>query len=188
MKSFLRIFRRTSSEHKFEVLLRPYLNNLYKQAYHYTGNSYDAEDLLQDVLLEIYQKRQKLQHVKNLPAWLNRCLYFRFVDRHRARQRQPEMEELTNEDLNGRLQTACLSEDDYFKLQMYRGMEKLSAEQRGVINLHDLSGYSLPEISGMMGTPVGTLKSSLHRGRKKLREHLNLEPEMLESNLAYRGK
>lgn len=188
MKSFLGIFRRTSSEHKFEELLRPYLNSLYKQAFHYTGNSFDAEDLLQDVLLETYQKRERLQYVKNLPAWLNRCLYFRFVDRHRVHKRQPEIEELTNEDLDEKLQGACLSEDEYFKGQMYRGMDKLSVEQRAVINLHDLIGYSLPEISGMMDTPVGTLKSSLHRGRKKLKEHLKLQPEMLESNLAYRGK
>lgn len=188
MKSFLSIFRRASSEHKFEELLRPHLNNLYKQAFHYTGSSFDAEDLLQDVLLETYQKRERLQHVTNLPAWLNRCLYFRFVDRHRASKRQPELEELANEDLDEKLQGTCLSEDEYFKGQMYRGLDMLSAEQRAVINLHDLVGYSLPEISGIMDIPIGTLKSSLHRGRKKLKEYLKLKPEMLESNIAYRGK
>jgi len=187
MKNFLSIFLPESRHQKFEALIRPHIDALYKQAYHYTGNSFDAEDLLQDVLLKTFQKQQELKRVKNLPAWLNRCMYYRFVDHHRAHQRQPDFEDINNQSLEGQLPSESLSEDQYFKLQLYRGLEKLSHEQRAVINLYDLNGYSLPEISSMMDVPIGTLKSHLHRGRKQLQKCLRLTPEMLESNLAHRG-
>jgi len=183
----LKIFSPNSRQEKFEALLRPHIDGLYKQAYHYTGNNYDADDLLQDVLLKTFRKQQELKQVKNLPAWLNRCMYYRFVDRHRAYRRQPEFEDVNNHELEAQLPSESLSEDQYFKVQLHRGLEKLSSEQRAVINLHDLNGYSLPEISSMIDMPVGTLKSHLHRGRKQLEKRLRLTPEMLETSLAHRG-
>ena len=185
MKSFLKIFSRKTRQEKFSAMLRPHIGGLYKQAYHYTGNSFDAEDLVQDVLLKTFQKMQELKKVKNLPAWLNRCMYYRFVDRHRAKQRQPDFEDINNPELEMQLPCESLSEDHYFKLQLHRGLEKLSLQQRAVINLHDLNGYSLPEISIMMDVPVGTLKSHLHRGRKQLEKYLRLTPEMLATNPAH---
>ena len=83
MMRLLDIFRSASRQQQFEAQVKPHLANLYKQAFRYTGNAFDAEDLIQDVLLEAFEKRQSLKTVKNLGAWLNRCLYHRFVDRYR---------------------------------------------------------------------------------------------------------
>ena len=81
----------------------------------------------------------------------------------------------------------ALDESDYFAQQLIKGLELLSIEQRVAINLHDLLGYTLLELSEIMEMPVGTLKSHLHRGRKQLQKHLELKPEMLAHSLQHRG-
>ncbi|NIB38568.1 RNA polymerase sigma factor [Pseudomaricurvus alkylphenolicus] len=174
--SFFRAFSHSKPE-RFEERLAQHLESLYQQAYQYTGNTHDAEDLLQDLLLELYGKQESVMAVKNLPAWLSRCLYNRFVDRYRKYRRQPEQQDVHNEALQGELAHPGMQERDYFHRQLLRHLERLSLEQRSVISLHDLSGYSLAEISLIMDAPVGTLKSHLHRGRKKLKEALNLQPD-----------
>lgn len=182
MKSILSIFRGSSRKPSFETMLSPHLGTLFKQAYRYVGNTFDAEDLLQDVLLECYQRRNKLDDVKNLGAWLNRCLYHRFIDFHRRQGRKPDMENLDNPELQALLLGDRLDEQHYFEEQLVSGLDALSLHQKAAINLHDLCGFTLPEIEHIMGIPVGTLKSHLHRGRKRLKTLLQLELSMLDNN------
>jgi RNA polymerase sigma-70 factor (ECF subfamily) len=182
MKSILSIFQAPRSKPSFDTMLAPHLATLFKQAYRYVGNTFDAEDLLQDVLLECYQRRSKLDDVNNLGAWLNRCLYHRFIDFHRRQGRRPEMENVDNPELQPLLLGEQLDEQHYFEQQLVSGLDALSLHQKAVINLHDLCGFTLPEIEPIMGMPVGTLKSHLHRGRKRLKAHLQLEHSMLDNN------
>lgn len=187
MKNLLTIFKRQTKVEDFEALLQPHLDTLYNQAYRYTGSSHDAEDLLQDLLLETYRKRDKLLGVKNVGGWLNRCLYHRFIDRYRSARSKPDFDDIQNPELENQLIGDHLDENHYFAAQIHQNLALLSENQRAAINLHDYCGYSLLEISDIMDMPTGTLKSHLHRGRKRLQKSLQLKPEMLASALTHRG-
>lgn len=165
-----------SSQEQFQLLVAPYMELMYGQAYKYTGSAHAAEDLLQDLLLELYQKQDKLAKVENPKAWLMRCLYNRFVDSYRKKKAQPGFDDIHDEQTSNRLAHRDCPETSYYHEQIVEGLELLSTEQRAVIGLHDLEGHTLAEISEALSMPVGTLKSHLHRGRKKLKEKLKLQP------------
>jgi len=187
MMRILDILRNQTTQQRFEVQVSPHLESLYKQAFRYVGNRTDAEDLIQDVLLEAFEKRQNLKAVNNVGSWLNRCLYHRFVDRYRSAKRLPEQLDVHSTELQAQLIGDSLDESSYFAQQLLEGIERLSFEQQSAIKLHDLCGHSLAEISGIMQMPIGTLKSHLHRGRKQLQKQLQLKPEMQAYSLESRG-
>jgi len=187
MIRILDILRNQTKQQRFEIQVKPHLESMYKQAFRYTGNRADAEDLIQDVLLEAFEKRQNLKAVNNVGSWLNRCLYHRFVDRYRSAKRVPDQLDVHSAELQAQLVGDSLDESGYFAQQLLDGIEQLSFEQKSAIKLHDLCGHSLAEVSGIMQMPVGTLKSHLHRGRKQLQKQLQLKPEMQAYRLESRG-
>lgn len=167
---------RKDPHQQFELLLRPQLKQMYRLAYRLTGNREDAEDLVQDVMLKLFPKLDEMKTIEKLSPWLSRVLYRQFVDTYRQQQRQPlslvdediEDDQLSDrensigpEDVtNGELTLAMLS----------RAIERLNDDQRQLILLHDVEGYSLPELQEMLDVPLGTLKSRLNRARGQLRE------------------
>ncbi len=160
--------------------MSPHLSTLYKQAYQYVGNASDAEDLLQDLLVHLYSQQGSLTQVDNLPAWLNRCLYHRFIDKHRKLKRAPEFQEYEENTLIG---SNTAGESSYYHRQILQCMSHLSRDQRAVVSMHDIEGYTLPELSNMMDIPVGTLKSHLHRGRRKLKTLLEAGSQPRQTEL-----
>ena len=178
MNNIISLFSRRDGRDSFESRLAPHVKGLYNQAWQYCGNAHDAEDLLQDLLLELYGKQEKMAAAENLPAWLNRCLYHRFIDHHRRQQRTPVLEDIADESHQHNLATPASAESDYLCGQIVAGMTQLSAVQRAVIGLHDISGFTLPEIADITDVPLGTLKSHLHRARKRLKSLLLVQPSM----------
>ncbi|MBN1377743.1 MAG: sigma-70 family RNA polymerase sigma factor [Gammaproteobacteria bacterium] len=152
------------------------MNSLFKQAYQYTGNTQDAEDLLQDLLVELYQKQDKLHTAKSLRAWLMRCLYNRFVDGYRKKKSAPNFDSLHDEYLANKLPNDDSPETSYWHKQVLAGLSLLSREQRMVVCLHDIEGHTLAELSDIMKIPLGTLKSHLFRGRRILQDRFKLQP------------
>lgn len=155
--------------------MAPHINGLYKQAYRYTATEADAEDLLQDLLLDIYQKQDKLRAAPVAKAWLHRCLYNRFIDGYRKQQRQPERDVQASDSLAA-IASNESPEADLGYQQIIQAMQLLSPAQRMVVSLHDIEGHSLVELSQSMDMPVGTLKSHLHRARKILKQEFKLQP------------
>ena len=178
MGNIISLLSRSKGSSSFETLLSPHLSNLYRQAYHYMGSVADAEDLLQDLLVHLYTRQDRLREVDNLPAWLNRCMYNRFVDGHRKQKRTPE-HQLLDEQIADEGQAKA--EGSYYHREILQSMEQLSKVQRAVVSMHDIEGFTLPELSEVMNIPVGTLKSHLHRGRKKLRTLLDAGSEQSDA-------
>ncbi len=171
------------SAESFEELLRPHLERLYRLAYRLTGSVHDAEDLLQDVLVKIFRRREELSSILDLSPWLGRVLYNQFID-DRRRYAGRRLHVIKGADRPAHEPDPVDSlpserpgpEDDAEQrvdiTRLNAALEKLSDEHRLVVLLHDSEGYTLSEIQRVTGTPVGTLKSRLHRARARLRELL----------------
>ena len=168
-----------SQRASFDALIKPHLDRLYRLSFRLAGNKAEAEDLFQDVLTKIFPRLDELIEIEEPGSWLCRVMYNHFIDNRRryARQRLVSVSEdrlpgKSLEELPGNLDPVADAErlDNIMRLQ--RALSELSEDHRLVVLLHDSEGYKLTEIQGVTGTPVGTLKSRLHRARARLREIL----------------
>lgn len=171
-----------NSDNDFESLLRPHLEYIYRISYRFTGNKEDAEDLVQDLLIKLYPRRESLQDVERIRPWLVRVLYRLFIDNMRKQKRFPLKLVPKRKDAD----SGCFFEqvphsdpnpEEYVRKQavfknISHALAMLSKDQRAVVTLHDIEGYTLSELETLLETPLGTLKSRLHRSREKLREIL----------------
>jgi len=186
----IRGFPRKQKEHaKFERLLRPHLKQLYRVAYRFAGNASDAEDLVQDLMIKIYHRRDELEMVEKLRPWLVRVMYHLFIDNKRRHKRSPvhlAVDNATDDSDNGGLleQIACEAggpQDETARHlhagHLLRALRQLSEDHRMVLTLHDIEGYTLEEMTRIVDAPLGTLKSRLHRARARLREILEISVE-----------
>ena len=168
-----------SQRASFDALIKPHLDRLYRLSFRLAGNKAEAEDLFQDVLTKIFPRLGELIEIEEPGSWLCRVMYNHFIDNRRryARQRVVSVSEdrlpgKSLEELPGNLDPVADAErlDNIMRLQ--RAFSELSEDHRLVVLLHDSEGYKLTEIQEVTGTPVGTLKSRLHRARARLREIL----------------
>lgn len=167
----------------FEALLKPHMDRLYRLSFRLTGSKPEAEDLFQDVLVKIYPRMDELIEIEEPGAWLCRVMYNHFIDNRRrfARQRLVAVEEgqlppgQGIEEMPGALDPAMDAERRDNIMRLDSALQQLSAEHRLVVLLHDTEGYKLKEIEELTSTPVGTLKSRLHRARARLREILDAD-------------
>ncbi|MFU8822172.1 MAG: RNA polymerase sigma factor [Gammaproteobacteria bacterium] len=186
---------------EFERLLRPLIPLLYRQAFRWTTARDQAEDLVQELLLRLYPRLDELARVERLQPWVLRVMYRIFVDQHRRASKSPvrPMHEASARDEHAGenpedhfpdpspqpeqlLETALLGE------RLVAAWSLLGEDQRVVVSMHDIEGYRLEEISGMLEVPVGTLKSRLHRARARLRELLAMEPSCAAVRVSPRGE
>jgi len=171
-----------SEQQRFDALVRPHLQRLYRLAYRLTSSRYDAEDLVQDVLIKLYPRLKELAAVDNPVSWMSRVLLNQYIDDYRRRQRSP-LASIEDESRfyqlaeNPRPQPHEVAEREYSAQRLQSALQSLNMEQRMVILLHDVEGYSLEEIRQMQDVPLGTLKSRLSRARSKLQKRLKkMEP------------
>ena len=173
--------RRTdeSSSAGFEQLLRPHMERLYRLAFRLTGNKAEAEDLFQDVLTKTYVRLDDLLEIDEPGPWLSRVMYNHFIDNRRkySRRRLVIVEEsrlpgASIDSLPGNSGPEHDAERADNIIRLESALAQLSDEHRQLILLHDTEGYKLSEIQELTGTPLGTVKSRLHRARAHLRELL----------------
>lgn len=178
----IKIWPSKRSEHdQFEQLLQPHLKQLYKLAYRFTRERNDAEDLVQDILLKLYPRLQEMQAIESLGPWLARVLYRHFIDKLRSRKRSPLHYVGDDDSIDDQVDEGSgpAGRFDQITLQhcLQRSLDQLNEDQRALVILHDVEGYTLKEIHHMHDVSIGTLKSRLSRARTRLRELLaNTEP------------
>ncbi len=174
-----------NSHSQFEQLLRPHLQQLYRLAYRYTGHRDDAEDLVQDLLLKLYPRLQEMQAIDKLGPWLSRVLYRLFVDQYRRHQRSPidftdDEQSVYESHESDEVDPVEVTHTQITNTVLNAALGRLKEEQRLLVLLHDVEGYSLQEINQMIDVPIGTLKSRLSRTRQKLQDIINkMEPHSL---------
>jgi RNA polymerase sigma-70 factor, ECF subfamily len=146
------------SRTRFERDVVPQLSQLYPAALRMTRNPTDAEDLVQETSVKAYAAFHQFRPGTNLRAWLNRILTTTFINVYRKRRRVPSAE--------------AEALDHMTDSDLLRALRGLPNEFRTTVYLADIEGYPYREIAEIMGTPVGTVMSRLHRGRRKIREQL----------------
>ncbi|WP_372986610.1 RNA polymerase sigma factor [Marinobacter sp.] len=180
---------KSGKKRRFEILIQPHLEPMYRFAFRLAGQQQDAEDLVQDVVVKLYPRLEELETVDQLRPWLNRVLYRHFIDQLRRKSRQGDrpMSELVEADSQADWLDSLEAEDtgpmallelDRLGPELDRVIATLEPDQRTLLLLHDVDGWRQDEIAEILDIPLGTVKSRLHRVRAALRKKLQqqLEP------------
>ena len=162
----------------FEALYSRYANILYASALKFVKEDADAQDVVQDVFIQIWDKAKLYDPAKGKPlTWALTLTRNRAIDRIRAIQRRTrlrdEFEQETTVDESVGVREALSGVDASEKGQILRAaVNQLSPQQKKVIELAYFSGLTQTEIADKLGEPLGTVKARARRGLLKLKELL----------------
>jgi RNA polymerase sigma-70 factor (ECF subfamily) len=153
---------------RFEAEALPHFKALYGTAYRMTRSGADAQDLVQDTLLKAFRAFDSFQPGTNIRAWLFTILHRARMDQLRRLLRRRDTEELSEADaaVPAPQEAVAAGED------LRRALARLPEVFRTAVVLRDLEEFSYQEIAAIMGVPIGTVMSRIHRGRALLRQAL----------------
>jgi len=165
---------------RFEHDALPHRAYLYPAALRLTRNRADADDLIQETFTRAYASFGQFQPGTNAKAWLYRILTNTFITSCRQRRREPQpvpigdlqdwhLVRATAPPPSGLRPADTEVLDKLPDPHLQRALHQLPGQMRAAICLADIEGYSYKEIASIMGTPIGTVTSRLHRARRQLR-------------------
>ncbi len=166
----------------FEKEVLSHLDRLYGYSMHLCKNAEDASDLVQDTYLNALKSEKQYSLGTNAGAWLFTIMRNTFLNRIRKNERKPVglagkwIEQITREDVPELRKhgpdPSIKFMDNLLKEDITRAIDNLPEEFKDAVVLCDVQGFSYTDISSILGIPIGTVRSRIHRGRKILRHLL----------------
>ncbi len=172
-----------SPDRLFEEQALPFMDQLYAAALRMTRNPSDAQDLVQETFVKAYAAWAQFHQGTNLKAWLYRILTNTFINSYRKKQREPyqsPIDDLEDWQLGGAESTTARASrsaeaeaiDHLPDSAVKSALQSIPEDFRMAVYFADVEGFSYQEIADIMKTPIGTVMSRLHRGRRMLRDLL----------------
>lgn len=167
----------------FEEQALPFIDQLYGAAMRMTKNPPDAQDLVQETFVKAYAAFGQFRQGTNLKAWLYRILTNTYINQYRKKQREPyqgTIDDLEDWQLGGAESTTARASrsaeaeaiDRMPDSAVKNALQSIPEDFRLAVYFADVEGFAYQEIADIMKTPVGTVMSRLHRGRRLLRDLL----------------
>ncbi len=187
----------------FQSLVRRYQGRIFTASFRILSNAEEAEEVVQDTFLKVHHNISKFRQQASFAAWVFKIAHNLCMDVLRNRQRKkgfrllsfdpqssaPEQHEEPVEAYNIISQLADPGADPSQMLELREqgsivadSLKQLTDNQRTVVVLHDIEGFSYQEIAEIVGTSIGTVRSRLHYGRSKLKELL--DPYFSQQNMS----
>jgi RNA polymerase sigma-70 factor (ECF subfamily) len=178
---------RQGDREAFNELVVHYQTLAYNVAYRILGNGDAAADATQDAFLSAFRAMPRFRG-GSFKAWLLRIVTNACYDQLRAAKRRPttSLDENDEQDRHEWIVDRAERPEAYAERQelgraIQRGLDTLPPDQRTVVVLADIQGMQYAEVAETVGVSLGTVKSRLSRGRRKLRDYLTQHAELLPS-------
>lgn len=170
-------------QRRFEKEALPLLDQLYGGALRMTRNPQDAEDLVQETYLKAYKSFHSFKQGTNLKTWLYRIMTNNYINSYRKAKRRPtessaddlsdfQLYTTAGHDSTGLESAEVAALKEMPDRSISQAINDLPEDYRMVVYYSDVEGLAYKEIAEIMDTPLGTVMSRLHRGRKMLRKAL----------------
>jgi RNA polymerase sigma-70 factor (ECF subfamily) len=165
---------RSGEKESFAKVFQSITPDLYKLAYYTLGNAHDAEDAVSETFIEAYRGVTRLRDSASFKPWVTKILTVRCKRKIAQYVKNKQVFDL-DDFLTTLSDEGDMAEDMAQQVTVMSAMARLSPQEREVVVLSVLKGYTTREIAEIMSAPQGTISSKLHRTLAKLRKML--EPD-----------